>query len=184
MSTFKCEICGGTVQINADHISYTCEYCGVCNSLTEEMRVYIEKMEAEEARIRAEAEEEKQLKKEKREKCLKSLRKIGKFLWMHKLVTAVLVIVLLIIGNKISQSIFYGVIAIENQIDEISSSNQKYEWPNSGLAQKIPQPTAEYGEIITNTDERFYISCYKTSKDEFEEYVEECKKGKFTLYIT
>ncbi len=56
----------------------------------------------------------------------------------------------------------------------------KIKWPNYGLAKKIPTPSSLYGKISSDSDDFFGAYIGNTSKKEFEEYVEACRKKGFT----
>ena len=47
MTSFKCKSCGGTLEINNDYASATCEYCGNQVVLTDEMQEYAKKLKEE-----------------------------------------------------------------------------------------------------------------------------------------
>ena len=53
MISFRCEMCNGTVKINPDRQTCTCEYCGRTSMLTPEMKAYVDGL-AEEERKEAE----------------------------------------------------------------------------------------------------------------------------------
>ena len=47
MSAFKCKMCGGTLEINKDYATATCEYCGRQTVLTDEMKAYAAKLKTD-----------------------------------------------------------------------------------------------------------------------------------------
>lgn len=59
-------------------------------------------------------------------------------------------------------------------------SYTKYTWPGSGLSEVIPQPKSQLGEIRSDNNTTFSMLIGKTTIEEFDAYVEECKKHGFT----
>lgn len=55
--------------------------------------------------------------------------------------------------------------------------NAVYEWPESALANSVPKPTIETGEIKNDHDTMFDFSLYQAIVDDYLKYVEECKES-------
>ena len=50
----------------------------------------------------------------------------------------------------------------------------KYDWPESGLATKLPEPASNKGEIHTNTGDSFWVEVMKTKPEDYEKYKQQC----------
>lgn len=55
----------------------------------------------------------------------------------------------------------------------------KYDWNEIKLSEQLPEPENNHGTISLNEDERFQLYLIESSIEEFNEYVEECKKAGF-----
>lgn len=65
-----------------------------------------------------------------------------------------------------------------------AASIQKYEklsWPSSGMASMLPEPDVKYGEVKNNDKYGFNFELNKTTEEDYEEYVSECKDVGYTL---
>ena len=51
----------------------------------------------------------------------------------------------------------------------------KFDWPQSGLATRLPVPKSNKGEIHTNSDDRLWVEVFKTAQNQYEEYLQKCK---------
>lgn len=60
-------------------------------------------------------------------------------------------------------------------------ANQKYEWPETGIAEQLPKPSSDKGEITYNNDTMFRLDVYGVDQDEFESYMNACIKEGFTI---
>lgn len=60
-------------------------------------------------------------------------------------------------------------------------SYTKYIWPSSRLSELIPPPKSQLGEIRNDNDTTFSMLIGRTTIEEFDAYVEECKKRGFTF---
>lgn len=58
--------------------------------------------------------------------------------------------------------------------------NSTYIWPDNALTAMLPKPESKKGEITFETEDTFSIDVYKTSKKEYNNYVDNCKKKGFT----
>ena len=58
--------------------------------------------------------------------------------------------------------------------------NSTYIWPDNALTAMIPKPESKKGEVTFETKDTFSIDVYKTSKKEYNNYVNDCKKKGFT----
>ena len=56
-----------------------------------------------------------------------------------------------------------------------------YTWPSGGLADHIPHPPTEYGEINTNNSSEFKISTYQVSDSKYTEYLNACKEQGYVI---
>ena len=58
------------------------------------------------------------------------------------------------------------------------------QWPGSGLAKMLPKPVAQYGEVKSNDNESFIVVIQHASEEDFNSYIESCKKNGFSEDIT
>ncbi|MGN1114444.1 MAG: DUF6591 domain-containing protein [Oscillospiraceae bacterium] len=74
-------------------------------------------------------------------------------------------------------------IAVAIIISIITSGNngQKIEWSQLILSDVLPEPDSNKGEINQNSEENLQVELYKTSEDEYNEYITKCKKKGFTI---
>jgi len=121
---------------------------------------------AEQERIRK-LEEEKRKKKEDKKAANK-----GK----NKLIIVAIVAIVIIVG------VFVVLSGNDNgNYDDYTDYNSTYEWPSSGLATSIPEPTIKTGHIQNHYDIMMDFYLYKATLDDFETYVSECKEVGFTI---
>lgn len=57
----------------------------------------------------------------------------------------------------------------------------KIEWNSLVLAHVLPEPKSEFGNIIVNSGKYLSIDIFKTSKEEFKEYVSKCQTIGFEI---
>lgn len=82
---------------------------------------------------------------------------------------------------------FVLIIPVVIFIDKSGSSSYtedktvEYEWPTSGLATMLPQPTTKTGKIDYDYEDSFSIEIYNIPDDEYKEYVKACKERGFTV---
>ncbi len=57
----------------------------------------------------------------------------------------------------------------------------EYDWPQSGLAAMLPQPSSEYGKIHSDYNDVFSMDVYGYKPDGFRAYVSDCKERGFTV---
>lgn len=58
-------------------------------------------------------------------------------------------------------------------------SRQTFTWPRSGLAEELPEPISDYGEIWTDNDLEFRVDMYNVSESRYNSYVKACKRMGF-----
>lgn len=58
---------------------------------------------------------------------------------------------------------------------------EKLNWSEIVLGDVVPKPSSLLGDIITNTDDYLIVNIYKTSRADYDSYVEACKGKGFTL---
>lgn len=66
-------------------------------------------------------------------------------------------------------------------ITAMRESVSKLEWPKSGLADKLPKPDSQYGEIDFDEDDFFEANVEKTSADDYRSYIKACEDKGFTV---
>ena len=57
------------------------------------------------------------------------------------------------------------------------------DWPEKGLATKIPKPEFGKGEVVYNGNSRLRVELTKVTEDDYEEYVKLCKKNGYDALI-
>ncbi|MGI6510162.1 MAG: DUF6591 domain-containing protein [Erysipelotrichaceae bacterium] len=57
----------------------------------------------------------------------------------------------------------------------------KFQWNSLVLSHVLPQPISEFGDIIVNSDRYLSIDIFKTSKEEYKEYVDRCQAMDFVI---
>lgn len=62
-----------------------------------------------------------------------------------------------------------------------TDKGEKFSWSNLILEEVIPQPKSDVGKIITNTESSLSVYIYKTSTDDFCDYIKACKDKGFTV---
>ena len=60
--------------------------------------------------------------------------------------------------------------------------NKKYTWPQNGLLTKLSKPSSQFGEVSYSEDDEANAIIYQVSEDDYQKYVQECKKKGFTEY--
>ena len=55
------------------------------------------------------------------------------------------------------------------------------QWPSSEIANLIPKPSSMKGELISESEKSLWINVAKFSKDDFTNYVNECKNSGFDV---
>ena len=65
----------------------------------------------------------------------------------------------------------------KSKTDEYS----EIKWPDSALAKMLPTPKSTTGKIITDSSDSLSIYIAETSKDDYSEYVDNCKENGFTV---
>lgn len=61
------------------------------------------------------------------------------------------------------------------------SKGEKFEWSDIELSNILPEPTSSVGKILSNSDEHLSIYIHKISKDEYNDYLDECQSIGFTV---
>lgn len=58
---------------------------------------------------------------------------------------------------------------------------EKLDWPDSGIAQVLPDPKAKYGEVSTYNNDRMYATISKTEQKDYEKYLNKCIDSGFII---
>lgn len=66
------------------------------------------------------------------------------------------------------------------QSDISESKFSEFKWPDSEIAKLLPVPKSNFGEIEHETSSSFHIYVGKTTKEDFNAYVDSCKEKGFT----
>lgn len=61
------------------------------------------------------------------------------------------------------------------------TESEKIVWSDIIMHEVLPEPTGKKGKILTNSDESLSIYIHKQSKEDYNKYVEKCKKKGFTI---
>ena len=167
-----CVKCNGAMELSDDGLALECPYCGNREPLDpatlERLRAIDEKeLAAEKERTRAELKKQqaewkrKDEAKRKRRRVLRILAGIFFFL-----------ILLSVACSAIEDALY--------EREQEQRLNSSYDWPTSGLAQKIPQPKSTTGHISLNYSDSFDIEV-PAGEGDYDEYLEECRKWGFTV---
>ena len=62
-----------------------------------------------------------------------------------------------------------------------SDENKNLDWPITGLATVLPEPSSKKGEVTYNSDTSFSANLYKCSSSDYSDYVDACKEKGFTV---
>lgn len=62
-----------------------------------------------------------------------------------------------------------------------SRTYEKLNWPETGLASKLPRPDSEYGEISISSNNLFMADVNKYTEDQYRDYIEKCKELGFFI---
>ena len=70
---------------------------------------------------------------------------------------------------------------VVSEIDETETTEpfKEIEWPDSELAKLIPKPNSTFGRIEWEYSSEFKITLGKTTKQQYKDYVKECKEKGF-----
>ncbi|TCL61156.1 DNA-directed RNA polymerase subunit RPC12/RpoP [Kineothrix alysoides] len=66
-------------------------------------------------------------------------------------------------------------------IGVVHRSYDMYVWPNNNLSAMLPKPQSDYGEIESDTVDKFCMMISKVKENEYDDYVEECIEKGFSL---
>lgn len=134
----------------------------------------LEEAKLAEQKRKAKIEEEKRLEAERRkkEKEEKKAAKKGK----GKIVIFAIIAIVVVVGavfliNGMSNSGYV----------DTTNYNAVYEWPESGLANSVPKPVVETGEINNDHDTMLDFYLYKTTAEDYLAYVQACKDSGYTV---
>ena len=70
--------------------------------------------------------------------------------------------------------------AISTQQQAAKKANQTYTWPSSELAQLLPQPKSDKGEVIANSDTDLTVTVRSTEEADYSDYLQQVKGKGFT----
>lgn len=74
-----------------------------------------------------------------------------------------------------------------NKIDEQTedrwpdNGQAEYRWPDNELASMLPIPDSKYGKVNIESEDILQIDIYDISNEQFEDYIDECKKNGFIV---
>ena len=170
-----CAQCGGAMELADDGMALECPYCGNREPLDQATLARLRDIDdkevaVEEARARAAMEADRAKWERQDQKTRRRHRAIA---------MAIAVLVLLSLVPAACSAVEDAVYDREHQ----RKMSQEYSWPESGIAQKIPQPKATTGQITSNYSDYFSIEVPATS-DDFNSYVEACKQRGFNVDAT
>ena len=83
-------------------------------------------------------------------------------------------------GDKLHLYFWKSSKEITVELDK-SLVSDKYTWPSIGLATLIPKPDSDYGKVTTDSEKSFKIYVGKTSKQDFENYINKIMEKGFTV---
>lgn len=59
--------------------------------------------------------------------------------------------------------------------------NSKFDWDEVEFCDRLPKPKSKFGEILSNSNQRISVSVEKTSREDYKNYIEECKSMGYTV---
>ena len=65
--------------------------------------------------------------------------------------------------------------------DDKEKSGEKIDWDDLVLGDMIPEPKVNEGDLTIDSEDRLYVSIYKMSKEDFNEYIADCKELGYTV---
>lgn len=65
--------------------------------------------------------------------------------------------------------------------DSTGTESEKIVWNDISMHEILPEPSGNKGQILTNSDENLSIYIHKQTKEDYDKYVETCKKKGFTI---
>ena len=101
--------------------------------------------------------------------------------------------IILTIGIIVILLIIYGITSLLNpsgakeatdynyEEDDERDYNDVFQWPEDGLAVKLPKPSGVNGEIEIDRDDFFKIYVYNMDKESYERYISECEEKGFVV---
>lgn len=166
----KCTECGATMEIDAERVALVCPYCGNREALDEVTASRLNSQDERDVAMRAirEAREQRKHELQQQERKDRNRRR-------RKIIIGVLVALFVVVPLAYS--------AIEDALWEHEQQQKltsPYEWPTSGLATMIDQPSEKSGHINYNSGNRFEIEVPSANMD-FNTYVQSCKDRGFTI---
>lgn len=60
-------------------------------------------------------------------------------------------------------------------------SNERLDWPTSGLAEMLPKPDSDTGDVIVNSDDSFSASVDNYTREQYDSYVAQCQEMGFSV---
>lgn len=108
--------------------------------------------------------------------------KIRRLYEIRRGITIILICVLFLL-------IFRRSVELENErkteeAEKIASYDVTYEWPQNQLSQMLSEPDIEHGKIMRENTEIFQIELYKVTQEQFDAYVNACRKKGFNDNLT
>ncbi len=73
------------------------------------------------------------------------------------------------------------IVALITLISISSDDSETFDWNDFELSYLLPEPESNKGRLLTDTENNFSIYICKSSKDEYDTYVDECKNKGFTI---
>lgn len=67
------------------------------------------------------------------------------------------------------------------QAEDSSEDLPPFSWPESGICQVLPQPEAEYAELIWSDKSSFSMDVYDVTAEEYQAYAKACREAGFTV---
>lgn len=80
---------------------------------------------------------------------------------------------------------FYAIIAVAVIVVAMNvlskDRGEKIDWSKIEMHDMLPAPESKVGKIYSNSEDRISVSFYKTSEDEYKNYVSQCENLGFTV---
>ena len=85
--------------------------------------------------------------------------------------------------KKLITAMCCGIVVLGNLggCNTMKTTETEYHWPTSMLVESLPVPESKYGEIVLDAEDSFEINVFHTSKAQFADYINACKKNGFNV---
>ena len=75
----------------------------------------------------------------------------------------------------------YSISGIFRVALKYTNADEDYKWPSSALAQMLPQPPSDIGQVWSDSDNSLSVHIYGVTNEQFDAYISACKDRGFTV---